>query len=358
METRPPYIPPVPPGAGRIVRHNPANKIGWILSGVMVLALGAVVLIMSMGNDDSTPPTLSITKPGFFEVHEIKVSPAAFLGGALPSGAGNAADDYRQAVEIYRAHVSEFADAFDPKRRAEIAKGKYTPPLPVMNALEKVYALMAAGAAKKEMRYTTPDLIAVRYADDQASQLIRLGEPLAILADVYHGAGKFAEEEKVLWAMFILGWHMEREHVRATTAFQGLDVQGGAVGALGDLYSTWEPQNHASQMKAIQEYAPALDRLNRDYNDKLFVIWKKKPQPGDVFATVQRDQDRAWRVDALLMVGAIRYTHSGNTGDQKVAQKLLAKYADDPDPYVKAAAVASRDLTSKGFDLVGTPPGQ
>jgi hypothetical protein len=348
---------PAPPAdrpAARPRRMPSGAKLGWILSGALVLALAAVVLMFALGGEEPTPPTLAIAKAGFFDYQQVNASPVAFIG-ALPTGAGDAADDYRQAVEAYRAKAEAIIDAAG--NRDQIAEGKYKPSAAAQDAMEKIYAHVAAGAAKKEMRYTTPELIAVRYANEPASQLVRLGEPLLTLAAGHMAASRHEEAEKVLRAMFILGWHMERERVRPGMTLHGMEIEGGAMGPLGDLYSTWQKDRHESQLKAMEEYGRELDRVAADCEHKLTkVLWRLTPNPGDVFATVERDKDRAWRVEALLIVGAIRFTHDKSAGDQKVARSLLEQCSSDADPFVKAAAAASRALTQEGFAQVGMPP--
>jgi hypothetical protein len=329
------------------------SKIGWILSGVLVLLLATVMVVLWVTSSTATPPTLAITVPGFFERHEITLSPAGFLG-SLPSGAGDAADDYRQAAEIYHAHAQEFSDAIG--NEPDLLKGAYKVPASVVRALEDLCAHVSAGAAKKEMHYTAADRIEVRYANEQATQLVHVADALALLAIVYDAAKKYDEEDKVIRAMFVLGWHMAQEDARATMVSQGLEIQGGAVGYLGDLYFKQDPKKYAVPLKALEDYRRELQRVFKDYKDKLFVVWRPVPNPGDVFAVVQRDKDRAWRVEALLVTGAIRFTHAKSAGDQKVAQSLIEEYAKSPDPFVKAAATAARDLTEEGFTRVGTPP--
>jgi hypothetical protein len=330
------------------------NKLGWILSGALVAALVVVIVVMMLQGGDPSPTTLAITVPGFFEVHEVKISPAPFLGGSLPSGPGNAGDDYRQAVDLYRAHHEQVGDA--EEHVVDIIKGKFNPPEATVTALESIYTLVAAGATKKEMKYSTPQDISVRAAYDPASRLALVGDAMIILGDVRMGAKKYDEAEKAYRASFALGYQMTKEGSRALMLLEGLGVQGAAVGRLGDLYSEWDKKKYESTLNALEDYAHALDKVHKECQDKMNTLWQKKPEPGDVFAIVERDQDPTWRVEGLLLCGVIRYTHPTHAGNQRVDKELVDKYAADPNPYVRAAAMAARELTPEGWKQVGTPP--
>jgi hypothetical protein len=339
-------------------RGNPVgNKIGWILSGVLVLALVAVVVVMMMQGGEPSPSTLAITVPGFFEVHEVKASPVAFLGGPLPSGAGNAGDDYRQAYDLYKEHHNEIGDA--EENAAKLLKGEYTPTQAAITAMEAIYRHAAAGATKKEMKFSTPQDISVRAASDPAYRLGLVGDAVATLGDIYRVAKKYEEAEKVYRTAFIMGYHMTKEDVRAAMFTSGLGVQGEAIGGLGSLYSEWDKDKHKAELKAVEDYIPALEKANHDFTNKLGATWRKTPEPGDVFAVVEKDEDPAWRVEGLLLCGVIRYTHAKTKhaeGDQRKVKELIAEHLNDPNPYIKAAAVAARDLSPEGWKQVGTPP--
>ncbi len=247
------------------------SKLGWILSGVMVAVLIVVLLVMGLSSSP-TPPTPAITRPGFFEVYRIELPIGPLVGGAEPSAPGDAADDYRQAAEVYRANLLAISDALD--RRDDIEAGKHTPPPAAVAVLERLAAHVSAGATKKEMHFTRPADIAVRYADEQASQLVRLADALSVLAAIREAAKDYQAEENLLRAWLILGWHMTREGVRATMTLQGLEVQGGAVGYLGRLYSQWDPPAHSAVNAALEEYSQVLEKAHRHWGDKLYVVWR------------------------------------------------------------------------------------
>ena len=65
MESKPGTNPP--PNPYHLPKKHPiGNKLGWILSGALVLALGVFIAIMSStrGCEEKAKTTLTITAPG------------------------------------------------------------------------------------------------------------------------------------------------------------------------------------------------------------------------------------------------------------------------------------------------------
>jgi hypothetical protein len=75
---------------------------------------------------------------------------------------------------------------------------------------------------------------------------------------------------------------------------------------------------------------------------------------GDVFELARRSGERMWRVEAVMALGRVRYFAgtSDSAADQRAAYALVKKLAEnDPDPVVRTAAAASRDLTIEQYRM-------
>jgi hypothetical protein len=65
-------------------------------------------------------------------------------------------------------------------------------------------------------------------------------------------------------------------------------------------------------------------------------------------------------VEAILALGRMRYDIGGGDGsngrvaDQRGAMRALRRYAEDPDPVIRTAAVAARDLTIEDYRRLGS----
>lgn len=331
------------------------SKLGWVLSGVLVAAIIGFVVFKIMLPSPSSP-TAETFRTGFLELQRVDVSPAVVLG-AEPSEPGNAGDDYRLAVAVYRTNKDAIEQAIDRELAGEITSGDYVPELPVMEAVRKINEHLTAGARKKTMRYCNPARIVVKFAYASAMELRDLSDAITVLDGVYRSTKNGAELEKVLHNQFALGWHMMNERARAVVVLRGLRTQMKAVNTLEDLYASWkwEPNRHVEQLKGCRQYARGLRKVLRFYENKWNIVWKPRPDPGNIFRIIERDEDRAWRVDALLVLGAIRYTHKALRGDSRVTRKLIERFAKSSDPFEKAAAAAARDLTPEGFQQIAAP---
>lgn len=199
-----------------------------------------------------------------------------------------------------------------------------------MAVLEQIYSHVVAGAAKKEMHFMTPADITVRATCEPAYRLGLLGDAVNLLGDVHQEAKRFPEAEKAFRTAFILGYHMCKEDCRAVMQYPaGLGVQGTAIGGLGEIYSEWDKNKYADVIKYLEEYVVELNSVAESLRYKMEAMWRLTPQPGDVFAMVERDKDPAWRVEGLLLCGVIRYTHPTHAGNQRVAKKLIEQCLND-----------------------------
>lgn len=324
------------------------SKIGWILSAVLVLGLIGFVLYMVMVPSPSDP-TIATGGEDFVKVHAVRVSPAVFLG-AEPSAPGNAADDYRQAVAVFRSLDSELRRTYG--RLNDISGARYAPPPDILEALDKILTFTAAGAAKKDLEYYSPDKLVVKGHCQPAVDLTDVSTALEILVAWHYGAKRYDQEEKALRTIFIMGWQMANEHTRAGMILEGLTMQERVVNNLDELYQDWEPNKHEAVLKGVREYGASLAVVKHFQDTKWQAIWKDRPEPGDLYRIIRLDQDRAWRVEALLALGAVRFTHEQFKGDMRVTLELLNQYSQDPDPYLRAAARCALALTEEGFNRV------
>jgi len=327
------------------------SKLGWVLSGVLVAALiGFVVYKVVLPSPSE--PTAETLETGFLDIQQVGVSPAVFLGSE-PSEPGNAGDDYRLAIAVYEKNKDAIGGAF--ARAGEITEGEYVPELPAMEALRKINEHLGAGARKKKMYYTDPVKTVVKGTCASAKDFGNLSDSITVLASVYYATKNWPELEKVLHNQFVMGRHMVNEHARALVVLEGLRNQMRALNTMQGLYANWEPNQHVRQLKGVREYTRGLRTVLRSHENKWKIVWRLRPEPGNIFRIIEKDQDRAWRVDALLVLGAIRYTHKAHRGDSRVAGKLIERFCMSSDPFEKAAAVAARDLTPEGFKQIAAP---
>jgi len=314
------------------------NKLGWIIAGALLLVLVIVIVSLTLITSPSEP-THATRKSGFMELREPSVSLSAVLG-AEPSAPGNAADDYAKAVAVYKANERKLSTMRDYR--------------PVMGLLEQMHKHVAAGAQKREMRYVfvhTPEKMEVGFLCEPATYLTNVADAMDLLAKAHVDAGRHEQAAAVLADKLVMGRHMMNERARVHMVRNGILAQAAALDGLLAVYRlTNAPPEKVS---AAQNYADALSAMRSFYEDKQRVVWSLKPHPGDIFNVVANEQDRAWKVQAVLALGVVRYT-ADDSDDARHAEKLLDELVHADDPLVAAAAKAARDLDEAGFNTFTT----
>ena len=324
-------------------------KVGWIAAGLFVLAIGGFIL-KQMVLQSPTRPSAATRRTGFMDRIEVAASITDVIG-ALPTGGGNAGDDYHQAVTTYLAAKQAIEDAI-----IDLGKGSDTGHEDALAALNGMYGHISSGAKKKEMKYLlvhAPKELRVGWKLPEIETLGEVGGCMDLLAAYNLKNNRPRQAEAIYKDLMIVGWHMTgaRSYYHVVTA--GFGTQMTAAEGLATVYRAMGG-SFKQRVQALREYHSAVREADGIYGDKLNVLWKTKPHPGDVFNIAENDKDRAWRVQAVLAMGMLRYTADGR-GDKKYNTRLLEKFARDKDPLPAAAAKAASELTEPEFNLLGTP---
>jgi len=318
------------------------SKLGWIVAGVLVVGLVAVIVLKVVIPSPSRA-TSATRKGGFMDFKQVSI-PVGDIVGAEPSGSGNAADDYVRALAIARQREQEIAkvDAGDGS-----AAG--------MAALRKIAGLVAAGASKTNLEYTfthTPKTFDVGYRYQPAIDLQMVSGAMFILARTLHESKKYAEAEKVLFDLFVMGWHLVKERANVYVVRTGFGIQMAALGGLQSVYREWGPE-HGDKRAKVAATIGEINTIQHEYDEKQRICWSIDPEPGDVFHIIEKDQDRAWRVQALLSLGILKYRAEDRRGDMRKLGKLLDRFSSSSDPFEAAAAKAVKSLTREEFRGLG-----
>jgi len=322
------------------------SKLGWLLAGLLVIGVVGIILVMVVF-PSASPATGATLKEGVLDLHT--VGPPTAVLDRQPTAAGNAGDDYKKAVDLYNANVDVIARAEADRQR--IARGQASLDSSTMKILADIAARLAAGARKKEMRYTlvhTPKKFQVGYFYEPAKDLRNVSAAVMLLAAQHYARKEYAEAQKALRNAFVVGWHMMNERSRMDLVSIGLGIQRDAIGGLIRLYKDWPGEDRNEKISALVAHDRRLARLSNFYDDKRRVIWAlgKGAHPGDVFNIIENDEDRACRAQGLLYLGVLRFT-AATRGDIRKTRRLIEKYAGSDDPIEKAAAIAARDMTAE-----------
>jgi hypothetical protein len=321
------------------------STFGWILSGILVLALGLVITLV-VAFPQPSDATSATQQKGFFDKCE-PTKPVSDAIGYTPNAPGNAADDYVRAMSV----MNQNRRALDMGRQNI---GKCVPPsAESLAAYEEVAKLVRPAANKKQMKYTmvyTPKALRVSKMPQGFAALRAVGSCLADLAVAYRDAKQYDKSMEVVKLRFVLGWHMMNERARAMTVTAGMEIQQGAAEEIAELYTLMGKPGKAARPQA---YANGISRGVGLYNRKLNTLWvlqtrrstkSAKATPGDIFRYVEEDEDIVWRIDGTLYLGQIR-AQVKHRGDLRVANNLIEESAKSDNEYLRAAAEAARIVT-------------
>ncbi|MBI5723905.1 MAG: hypothetical protein HZA50_08110 [Planctomycetes bacterium] len=271
--------------------------------------------------------------------------------GPQPEQPGDAAEDYVKAMAEYNRNAKSIHDGIDA------AKDPAKLDAAVVGLLKGVQTHIAAATQKKEMRFTfvytpksfevSPEYAPIKELDDD---LMRL---LYVLA-VYHVAkGEFPAAQEAMKQMYTFYWHSAQDGSRVTMVVGGEKLGLWATYLLAkEVFARWDEQ-HVRQAGRINE---KLKQQVQAGDDKFQRVWGPNPSPADIFAIIAYDEDRAWRIDAILALGMLKFSHAS---DGQVAMKvadLIERYSVSEDPLESAAAKAAKEFTREQFDKIQAAP--
>lgn len=332
------------------------SKLGWIA------ALGIVVIVALVAYRLFNPPPsnpVDTTAEGFLELKDTGI-PLSTVIGVEPAEPGNAADDYQKASQLRMNHDAEidtFSKEFDALVKRE---DPWTDP--GVKVLKEIHDHVAAGARKKKMEYTfvyTDSRFHFAYHSPGAERLWKVAVAVNQLYLFRDRRKEHAEAEKALKNLLILGHHMLNERRVAHMEQEGLEVQMAAVRGLLSLYGKGKVANvPGHRVGALEKYAAALERISANFRKKKQILWDYIPAsdhlgrpriaPGDVFNIAEHDEDRAWRVQAVITLGALKHRLT-DRGDLRKTRELIRRFLQSKDPLLSAAAEAADKLTAEQF---------
>ena len=321
------------------------NKLPWILAGVfgafvVAVIVKFVVLPAPTGPAATAPPAmLALRQPE---------EPLSLVIGSEPSGAGNAGNDYKLAMDAYQANKRDIEKIMRRGRGIARKEYRYTPE--ELAVLKNVADHVAAGAGKEKMSLCSADEIRMPYYPFKADQYQQLMDVLDVLTLHYRMAEDekgYAQAEKCYFDMLVMGRHMVDERGRFLIVHRGIGIQEIACDGLVRLYGRWQKPDKLKNAKA---YRNGLLALGNQYSDLRNVLRTLDPKwgsqhPGDIFNLVANHADPAVRVEAIIRLGQVTHSLLGRGDRRRLRQLIEAKLASD-DEMEQAAARAADTMTA------------
>ena len=328
----------------------------WVLAGIA----GAFALIMTVKIVFFPSPTSPIltAREGMLSFHRPEESLAVVIGSE-PAGAGDAGGDYKLAMDVYRENMQAIDEMITHAREGDVGRGEYRYTPEELALLGKVAAHVADAAAKMKMSFyfrLSPKEIKRPYYAVEADRFEELYDILDVLA-MHHAmvAGEQAcpKAEKCLFHALVMGRHMVDERARLDIVERGLVIQESACETLIALYRRWKQPARSAKVKT---YRGGLLEITSQYTDLQGALWGiesrwRCPHPGDVFNLAANHEDRAIRVEAIIVLGIIKHGQIGR-GDQRMVRKLIDQKLRSSDKLEAAAAEAADEMTQKDLRMM------
>lgn len=322
------------------------NAQGWVISAILAAGLWAAAIGLYRLSAISSPTTLG-RDPENLAAVALPVAPETIQ---ISEASCDAADLYRQAADDYDANKQPCDTFFQAIGKSA---GDPAPPGPI--------ALILKGAACKSLALFSPSPQELVNYDSRLPTLEALGKVgddtvsagMAYKARVAKDPSEEAKHDRekameYFQAAFALGQKLYHERI----TFDEYSVGVGAMAAAAEeMAAISQDPARAQELKAFDE-----GRLKYE-DDHVKPIWRVlagnnqeviEQNAGDVFAFARDSHERMFRVQAVLMLGRMRY-NAGRAGDQQAANVWVKRFEGDPDPAVRTAAKAAAALTLEEY---------
>ncbi len=324
------------------------NKLGWVLAGVLLIALVGIFLLVVVfpGHSKShlDPDDLLL------QVQEHK--PEHLTGRSMTVDA-NAGESYYRAIQLSRKHETMIRAA--KKRLLSQTTERLT--AEERGIFDSIAAAVHEGSQRKQMNFVLklePTVLQVRNSPPPIAAAMETVLYAQQLNGYDHERGgseaDFAAAEQIYHDTLTMGYHFANERKLVATARKGYGIQIDMCNRLRTLYTTHLTAKR-DQIPKVVAYKAGMDEVRDLYTKKrnlLATIKMLTEEPGSVFDIAENDEDYAWRIEGIMSLGKLKYAVT-EKGDKRHVRKLIDRYKDSDDPMVSAAAKAADEMTHEQY---------
>lgn len=319
------------------------NRLGWMLAaGLVIVMIVAIAAAYVVTGKRTEPTAFSRDSANLAEI-KLPRNPRELL--PPQSRDADAGDIYWRAVADYQKNINEYerlATTFDAKRALALDGVKA-----VLEAADYRRAALFAGRLEAAVGYgSRPGVIALH----------RVGAVVSRLGTDYAQKAQFEDARKYLLASYVLGFHLCDQRMSRLQLSAGLGLMAQSATVLKQIENA---DGNAAGGKRYEEFVSAYQSYYAERVEPMErVLTSIDPKVlsthvGDVFEIVDNSQERVWRVEGVLKLGMFKY-YTNTAGDRRAAVSKVKSMLDDPDPAVKAAALAARELTIAQYRTIGS----
>lgn len=314
------------------------NALGWCISVLIVVATFGGVILLDRHLSTVTPVTEFVRDPANLLPIELPVPPRSLLP---PAKSADAADWYRQAIELYSQRPDDYERFAASARRSDDANG--------LDALDLL--IPASECSHMNLFASSPPSI-VRYGDKPQLAAIRmLGKSANRLGALLRFENRPDEAMKYHLAAFALGARLYEERLTLDELLAGLELMSEAAGGIvagssGGIDTERFQEYRSKYLPWYESSIKPTQRIITSIDPSVMAM-----HSGDVFYIARRGKERMWRVEAILKLGRLRF-NAARIADQQAAARALQELGNDPDPVIQTAVAAARGLTIEQYRML------
>ena len=319
------------------------NKLGWGISGlIVILMVGLLALINAAGT--VSPPSAFSANANNMAALELPVDPKVVITMSEPC---DAADLYKQAIADYEVNSMRYERFITPTAGLDLGEGA---------SLKGVQLLLKARNCANMTWFTNaPEKVITSDQKPEIEALRSIGRVTNNIGLLMKMAGRDAEAQQYHEAVFALGAKLYAERVAWAEMQLALEMLSTAATSLSSLAEKTGDTNRQAEMDDFrQQYLEYNEDRIKPVLKVISSIDQKviRTHTGDIFEIANRSNEKMWRVEAILKLGRMKYDvggSSGRFGDQMGAKRYIKSRLNDPDPMIKRAANAAKELTIEQY---------
>jgi len=311
------------------------NRLGWGISAAMVVvAVGGWLLVENQ---------LRLTEPTNFSSDENLAS----LSPPLPPNPVVQFNEPGDAGQLYRQAAAAFPDSSDACEDFAKHPADAAPPQAIQLVLDATHQRGVAVFADDPGQL-------INYTEHNPSleALNDLGHVVDAAGLMFFKQKKTEDARRFYRAVYALGLRLYDERLDYDEYLAGMGLMNEATAGLAECETADSP---ARDELTKQESAVAA--FDQEHVRPIYqVLVSGDPaaiaaNAGDIFVFATSARERMFRVEAILKLGRYRFDAARNA-DQMAVPRYLRKLANDPDPAVRVAATAARDLTLEQYRMI------
>jgi len=245
-----------------------------------------------------------------------------------PSGGGDAASDYRRAIDLYIEHYDGLRSSDPPKKQ-----------------VDKLVQLIRSAADKGSCSFGFAD----QYVPmEPGARSEYKSAPGKIANLILNQAEKMPEQrgKQTMLAVWTFGHRLYDRNLRIIPRQAGLGMM-----QLTSIYYDTRYGEDAPKAQAMAKWIPHLDKITKAWDEKLKAIYTYNASVGDLVRIAESDHDKSFRVEALLQMGIAQWTTNVRANVSAV-KGTLEDHAAGEDADLARAARAAQQFTRENVRMI------